>query len=650
MKIGPLTIEWQSKRKSWSQLTQIINREKSGGGPLSTNPKAQLLSYKSWVYSCVTLISDRISSLPYSFYNRDTKEELSTKNKNYRIFTKPFRHPNDLMSFRFIKSFCQMQLDLCGITCIFKAYNKLGQVWELWPLNMNEFSKVEVKGSMTNPQVRYYFTLDNGRSMIDFDISELIVINYPHPTNPWAGMSPIQAQAYASDIDTYVEVYERDFFKNNARIDFALTTDAQLNNEKAEEIKSRWREKHAGKYHDIAVLDSGLKLIPIEFTNKDFEFLNLANWSKEKILACYRVPQNKLGSTESNRAGSVYSDISFNRESVHPRLTLWDEEMSMGVCSSYDERLIVQHQNPIPRDRSIEVQESRSYLSGIPSLTINEFREKVHRLGPVDGGDRVIIPKSYIYLDDLSKVTENEMSDDTVDDNPGDVDDDENPNINPDGTDDRDDNPTDGRVHQIEYEKGKTEYPNYEEFYILIDKIRASWNGTIFEALKNSDSSNAENVLGCTLINCLKLTIESLFEYYKNETLIIPTDDWIKEISLRTAKEYNQTLKKNPMWKEMGWIEYFKNQFDSNARLSKIINGLLRSCINYAKWVLLVDQKYQIEWVINSNECGHKGRIIDIVTEDHFKIGVTKMRFPGEILSFNCDCTIKAACRDCSVE
>lgn len=647
MRIGPLEISWG--KKSWSQLESMIRREQGGHAvALKTNPKDQIEGYKSWVYSCVSLISDRLSTLPYSFYNKDTGEELKTSNKGYRVFTKPFTNPNELMSFRFIKSFCQIQLDLCGISCLYKARNKLGQVWELWPLNMNDFIKVDVSGSMINPTVKYVFKTNGGAGWIDFDINELIVINYPHPNDPYSGMSPIQSQAYAADIDTYVEVYERDFFKNSARIDFALTTDAQIDQEKADELKARWVEKYRGAFHDVAVLDSGLKPVPLEYTNRDFEFLNLAGWSKEKILGCYRVPANKLGSTESNRAGSVYSDISFNRESIQPRLTLWDEELTMGVCASYDDRLEIRHQNPIPRDRQIELQEGKSYLSGIPSLTINEFREKIHNLPKVDGGDQIIIPQSYIYLKDLEKVTERlgQMQE------PNDSDrdrDDEEPHTNPDGSDDRDDNPTDGRSMSTD-RPGK--YPeltiepvdskhSFDEFFSLVGKSRLLWNEMIFNALKDVEADNIQTEMNTILVECLMATVDVLFDYYGSKTLAkVDANDWIIGIANKTSVEYSNTLFKNPAWKDSDWKTYFSDQFDSNPRLSKIINALLKSCINYTKYILLMSKSLEIEWIVNSNECGHKGRIQENRTFDTFKIGVTKIRFPGEVLNFNCDCTI----------
>lgn len=634
MRIGPIEINWNNQRKSWSQLLAILNSEKGGAEAvaLKTSPKEQMRQYKSWVYSCVSLISDRIASLPYGFYNIDTDEELSSKNKGYKVFTKPFKHPNDLMTYRFIKNFCQIQLDLCGMACIYKSYNRLGQVWEIWPLNMNDFIKVEVSDAVISPSVKYIFKSGNAGKWIDFDISELVVINYPHPENTFLGMSPIQAQAYASDLDTYIEVYERDFFKNSARIDFALSTDVQLDQEKANELKERWLEKYKGRFHDVAVLDSGLKPIPLKYTNRDFEFLNLAEWSKDKILACYRVPSSKIGSTDTNRAGSVYSDISFNRESIHPRLVLWDEEMTEGICSTYDNRLSIKHQNPIPRDRQIELQEAKAYC-GVPTLTINEYRERIHRLPAIPGGDRVIIPQNFVYLEDLEKVTQSNIANSKP--NATDRDrDGETPHVNPDGTDDRDDNPTDGRSVIPEETK------SLKQFYSLISKSRTLWNEMIFNSLKNVNFDNFEKQLNIVLVECITATIDVLFDYYDSKTFEIDTNDWIINIAEKTSSEYMKTLLKNPKHKEEDWNGYFEEQFSSNPRLSKIVNALLKSSINYTKWLLLTNKNLEIEWIVNSNECGHKGRIKEMTTFDYFEIGVTKLRFPGEILSFQCDCSI----------
>jgi len=639
MRLGPIEINFKpsNKKKSYEQLSAIIRREKGEGAVnLKQQPHIQLLEYKSWAYSCVSLISDRISTLPYSFYRKSTGEELTKKSKGYSAYTKPFFIPNPLMSFRFVKAWCQIQLDLCGMTALWKGYNKLGQVWEIWPLNMNDFIKVEVSGDIVNPSVKYWFKTGNS-NFVKFDISELIFINYIHPINPYLGASPIQAQAYAQDIDSYIEVYERDFFKNSARIDFALTTDEALDQEKADEIKERWKSKYQGTFHDVAVLDTGLKPVPLQYANRDFEFLNLAQWTREKVLSAYRVPKSKLGFAEGGRAGNVQDDISFNRESVQPRLSMWDEELTEGILSTFSNDIEFKHQNPIPRDRLIEVQEGRIHV-GTPTLTINEFREKIHKLENVIGGERILIPKDMIPLDRLDEIIDAQLEAQTTaaetptDPEDDDRDDEPDSHVNPDGSDDRDDNPTDDRSL------------SNGQFKFLCDEVRQIVYGYIEENLSKSTVESIDKDLKIVFSDITVGMVVHMLEYLGEKTILndnpVDTKDWIAPMVDKVVDEYKNTLLKNPKWKDENWNDYLKDQLASNPRLSKITNSLSRACINYAKWLIFREKKVKMNWVINSNECGHKGKLKNNMSEDNFQIGNMRLRFPNEILNFSCDCTI----------
>ena len=632
MRLGPLEINFRPKTKSYEQLSAIIRREKGEGAVnLKNQPSIQLQEYKSWAYSCVSLISDRISTLPYSFYRKSTGEELTKTSKGYKSYTKPFFNPNPLMSFRFIKAWCQIQLDMCGMAALWKGYNKLNQVWEIWPLNMNDFIKVEVSDDIINPSVKYVFRT-GASSFINFDINELIFLNYIHPVKPYLGASPIQAQAYAQDIDSYIEVYERDFFKNSARIDFALTTEEALDQEKADEIKERWKGKYQGTFHDVAVLDSGLKPIPLQYANRDFEFLNLAQWTREKVFAAYRIPKSKLGFGDNGRAGDVQADISFNRESIQPRLTMWDEELTEGILSTFSNDIEFRHQNPIPRDRLIEVQEGRIHVGG-PTLTVNEFREKTHKLDAVAGGDRILVSKDMVPLDRLDEIIDAQLlAQTTPDPEDDDRDDEPDSHVNPDGSDDRDDNPTDGRSL------------SNGQFKFLCDEVRSIVYGYIEENLCNSKVENIDKDLKHIFSDITVGMVVHMLEYLGEKTISsdnpISMADWIAPMVDKVVDEYKNTLLKNPKWENENWDDYLKEQLASNPRLSKITNSLSRACINYAKWLIFKERKCEMHWVVNSNECGHKGKLKNNVSEDNFQIGNMRLRFPNEILNFSCDCTI----------
>jgi hypothetical protein len=494
---------------------------------------------------------------------------------------------------------------------------------------MSDFLRVEIGGNTMNPQVKYIFR--SGGGQIDLWNQEVVVLQYANPLSPWLPMSPIQAQAYASDIDTFVEVYERDFFKNSARVDMALSTDVPMDQDKADEIKQRWKEKYTGTFHDVAVLDSGLKPIPIKFTNRDFEFLNLANWSMEKVLAAYRVPKAKLGFSDANRAGAVQSDIAFNRESIGPRLITWDEELTAMVCSTYDERLEIRHDNPIPRDRLLDMQEAKTYLAGLPVLTINEWRQE-NNLKPVEGGDVIIIPNKYVKLDDLDKITEaatrpkepgGESSNTGGDGRPG-----------ADGSDDRDDSPTDGRAATV---------PNQKIDLVTSEKdesiIRTIWNQQLCKFTKesNPDTLSVQGLHDWVML-AMAETTSVLYEVMKSEKH--PLDqEWVSAFAMDVAKRYFETIFSK--WKGGDWDSFVEKQFVNNPRLARITNSIIRSCINYSKYEIIKSKNLEAVWLVNRNECGHNGRVKNIVNGGKdFRVGDHLFRFPGESLNLSCDCSI----------
>jgi HK97 family phage portal protein len=630
MRIGPFEFNLNFRDKSYKQLVQMFEREKkSSAEDPKTNPKRQLAEYRSWQYSAISLISDRVSTVPYKFYRKDTDIEVTSTNHAYKIFTKPFFKPNPLMSFRFIKAWCQVQLDMCGMACVYKARNALGQIWELWPLNMNDFfgcfdkkgMPIEFITDVLPSDVIYVFQI--GGKQYSFSNFELVILSYPHPTRPYLGASPIQAQAYSIDTQRYIEIYERDFFANSARVDMVLKTEQEVNDDKADEIKARWNSKFSygsgGKFHDITVLSSGLEPVPLKYTNKDFEFMHLAGWTKDQVLSAYRINPAKLGNTTGvNRSSGVQVDIDFNRDCIQPRIMQWDEELNKEILSEFDSRVEIRHDNPIPRDRLIEMQEGRVFLAGNPSLTPDEFRHMKFNLPAIDGGDELIVSSTMIPVSLLKpmwkarikqmntpKPNNQSQTDPTRHDG-------DQPHLRPDGGDNRDELPTEGR--------------SLESF------LREYWVNSFED---NLELFGTEENVSLFFKSSIKTMLEVI---YNKSGIVLEDDDWADTYSKKISKEFYKTLFSGSS--KVIDRDYIRNQINTNSRLAKICNSTLRSCINYVRFKYL--EKFGLDkvWLINSNICGHRGRLLEFVVKDNFKIGDSEIRFPGETFNLNCDCMI----------
>jgi hypothetical protein len=119
------------------------------------------------------------------------------------------------------------------------------------------------------------------------------------------------------------------------------------------------------------------------------------------------------------------------------------------------------------------------------------------------------------------------------------------------------------------------------------------------------------------------------------------SSEWISQIAKDVSKRYDETLLSR--WKGDGdWNGFIEKEFANNPRLARITNAIIRSCINYSKYEIINSIDRNAVWMVNRNECGHKGRIKNEVGKE-FRVGDHSFRFPGEILNLSCDCSINIA-------
>lgn len=397
-------------KKSWADLHNFFQKYDSTIEGNKETVGSQLAEYSGWVYDCVNIISNRTSSIGYSFVNIKTGEKIDTSSTTYGVVSKPIRQPNEYMSWSLLNIWMQSQLDLTGMCFAQIKYNKLGVPFELWPINVNDFKNIYV-----NPKYGFPVTFEfeiNGKNT-RLSAKDLLYIWYPDPKSPWQGISPIQANARMIDIENYIEIYEKKFFKNSARYDIALATEKVMTEDEAFRVKEMWEGKFKGvdNAHKVAVLHSGLQALPLTSTNKDFEFVKLAGWTQDKILAAYNVPSAKLGLIKDvNRANGFEVDVTFNRDCVQPRLFLWEEQLNAKVFSKFDPNLHFQFDNPVPSDKEkLDEIMLKKVEAGI--WTRNEAR-KLDNLVPLDGGDVVYIPFNLVPMGSSVRTeADNDISD-----------------------------------------------------------------------------------------------------------------------------------------------------------------------------------------------------------------------------------------------
>ena len=408
------------KKKSWGELHSFFDTMIAGGGGKSTI-KSQIAEYRSWVNIATSVIYRRVSTVNYKYFRDDTGEEIKRGTPAYKVINKIFRDPNPYMETRFLKQYIQLQLDLTGMAFCWRVDDPVFHLpLEIWPLNTNDLVAIEVSANSNtgiyptrinqgtfNESIHPFrnwilgFTFVIGGKHITIGWDNILYFHYPHPKDPRVGSSPIQSQAYSVDIDHYIEAYETGFFKNSARPDFAIRypENVSMDDEDAERIREGWKKKFQGegKNHELALLDRGAEIYEFGPKNEDLQLMFLANWAQDKVLAAYGVPPGKVGMVKDvNRANAEGIDITFNSESIKPRLDLIDEVFTRGVLQKFDDRYVMKHDNPIPRDRKQDIEEIKVKV-GSPIWTPNEARAMEGKK-PVPGGDSIYMQMQYVPM------------------------------------------------------------------------------------------------------------------------------------------------------------------------------------------------------------------------------------------------------------
>jgi HK97 family phage portal protein len=142
---------------------------------------------------------------------------------------------------------------------------------------------------------------------VPLDTSEVIQMRYPHPTDFYRGMSPIQSIMANIDSQRYTAEWSRNFFLNSATPGGIVTFSKRLTDDEFDEFSDRWREQHQGlaRGHRVGVLEQGATWTQNTYTMRDMQFAELSKVDRDIIREAYRIHQAMLGNSDDvNRANA----------------------------------------------------------------------------------------------------------------------------------------------------------------------------------------------------------------------------------------------------------------------------------------------------------------------------------------------------------
>lgn len=361
--------------------------------PGATIPKrnvTELLEAAGWVYACISVIADEIANITIRLYkqNGDTVEEQT----DHEIINSLYR-ANGFTTKYDLFWLTAYYLESTGEAPWYVEKSDAGT--SIYLLRPDRITPI-MAGSVTSEQIISKYEYRNAQgTKTDIPAENVVFLKFPDPNRQFRGKGTLEAASRVVDIDDYSEKWNLQYFYNGAHPSAAIQTESKLKPSTVERLRRDLKMKHtsAENAHKTIILEQGLKFVPMQLSHKDMEFLEQMKYSRDKILAIFRVPRTAIGITDDvNRANAEATDLVFSKRTIKPKMQRIVEQLNEFFVPMFDktEQYFLDYDDPVPENQELDL---KYYENGLRNgwLTPNEVRTE-EGYSPIDGGDSTLAP------------------------------------------------------------------------------------------------------------------------------------------------------------------------------------------------------------------------------------------------------------------
>lgn len=312
-----------------SEMYEVFTGMPSNGLPLMTETSAQTVSA---VYACVNLIAGAIATLPMDIMQRDSEGQRKKLHNDPLWWILNEEFSPRWVAFSGWEFLCRSRLFYGdGFAEILRSGSRIIGLRPLHPL------RVQVAPYPDGSRLVYVVTPEpweqsQERRVIDQD--DMLHV----PGWGFDGLRSMSVLRYAlrqaGGVALATQDFSGQFFGNQARPDYVLTTEGKLDVEQIEILKRQVEEKHgraSGNAGKPMVLTGGLKIEQVSLSNSDAELIATRGFQIEEIARIYGTPPWMIGRTEKSTTlpgGIEQQGEAFYRYTLQSHLTAFKNEIN----------------------------------------------------------------------------------------------------------------------------------------------------------------------------------------------------------------------------------------------------------------------------------------------------------------------------------
>ena len=255
-----------------------------------------------------------------------------------------------------------------------------------------------------------YVYYRNDGQVFPVERQDVVWLRHMHPTTPVESVSLLEAAAFQSDSDLYMNVYQRDHLRDARTPPYALATDQEIQNEDTlKQAERRFEQKMKGHSRNPGrplILANGMKAEVLGISPKDLLYADIAELNESDLHKICGVPEG-LFSKDANRANAETHERTFIEHTIQPEAELIADQLSHSFRMAFgavDSTLTITCPDLTPV-RPEERERIRKMQFETGQRTINDFLRE-DGFEEVDGGERRYRSISLQPIDDDSGGTD----------------------------------------------------------------------------------------------------------------------------------------------------------------------------------------------------------------------------------------------------
>ena len=221
----------------------------------------------------------------------------------------------------------------------------------------------------------YEYTPSEGGKPIEIPKAHMIHDKRANPHSRYYGAGVIAGSPQVYDLELNITGSANDYYRKGTRLSGVLSTEKTVPAQVFEKIKNVFRDFYSGKdnAYDVAVLEKGLKYEAVANSASDAEYVEVSNFSRDRILAGFRVGAPLLGLVGgSDRQAVAEAQRIFDNKRMRPYLDKLQHSISLKLTQAWDVDLVIDYEYLPPKEDQIEL---AGVIATLPGIRVREVRE-----------------------------------------------------------------------------------------------------------------------------------------------------------------------------------------------------------------------------------------------------------------------------------